>query len=150
MIDSKLITLQKMDGIYDIQPVITPALSSFEFTVLFILIISFISANIYVVWLFVFSRKAKSRREIVKLQKKYTHNSISPHDTIYELCQILRKGLEQNQLDKNTPPPRNIKGNMQRWDNFINELSDLRYDNIIDTSIDITHLFKESLFWLQQ
>ena len=150
MTDSKLITLQKIDGIYDIQPVITPALSGFEFTILFILLITFMAANIYLVWMFFFSRKAKSRQKIVKLQKKYTHNSISPHDAIYELCQIIRNGLKQKQLDTKTPPPKNIKGNMQRWDNFINELSNLRYGNSIDTSIDISPLFKESLFWFKR
>lgn len=148
--DSKIITLQKVDGIYDIQPMITPALSAFELTVLFLLLISFLAANIYLVWMFVFSIKAKSRREIAKLQKRYTHNIISPHDAIYDLCQIIRKGLKQKQLFTNTPLPKNIKGSKQRWNKFINELSDFRYKDSSDTSIDISPLFEESLFWFKR
>ena len=148
--DSKLITLQKIDGIYDIQPLITPALSTFEFTVLLILLISFVVANIYLVWMFIFSSQAKSRREILNLQKRYTHNTISPHDAIYDLCQILRKGLDKKQLNTKNPPPRIIKGNKQRWEKFINKLSDFRYKNSIDTSVDISPLFEESLFWFKR
>ena len=147
---SKITTLQLIDGIYDIQPIIEPALSAFELTVLFISLISFVAAAFYLVWIFIFSRKAKSKREIVNLQKRYTHNTISSHDAIYELCQILRKGLEQKQLYTKTPPPKNIKGNKQRWDKFVNKLSDFRYDNSIDTSIDISSLFNESLFWFKR
>ena len=148
--DSKIITLQKIDGINDIQPMIAPALSTFELTVLFILLISFVAANIYLVWIFFFSRKAKSRREIVKLQKRYTHNIISPHDAIYDLCRIFRKGLEQKQLDTKTPLPKNIKGSKQRWVKFMNELSDFRYKDSSDISIDISPLFEESLFWFKR
>ena len=149
---SKITTLQLIDGIYDIQPIIEPALSAFELTVLFISLISLVAATFYLVWIFIFSRKAKSRREIVNLQKRYTHNTISTHDAIYELCRILRKGLELKQLYTKTPPPKNIKGNkqQQRWDKFINELSDFRYDDSIDTSIDIFPLFEESLFWFKR
>ena len=147
---SKITTLQLIEGIYDIQPIIEPALSSFELAMLFIIFISFVAVNIYLVWMIIFSKRARSRREIVKLQKRYTHNIISPHDAIYELCRILRKGLEQKRLYTKTPPPKNIKGNKQRWDKFINELSDFRYDDSIDTSIDISPLFKESLFWFKR
>lgn len=147
--DSKIITLPKIDGIYDIQPIIEPALSAFELTVLFIFLLSFVAVNTYLVWMLVFSRKAKSRREIAKLQKRYTDNTISPHDAIYELCRILRKGLKQKQLYTKTPPPKNIKGNEQRWNKFIDELSGFRYQNSINTSIDISPLFKESLFWFK-
>ena len=148
--DSKIITLQKIDGIYDIQPMITPAMSTLELSVLFMLLISLAIANIYLIWVFIFSRKAKSRLEIVKLQKRYTHNTIKPHDAIYELCRILRIGLEQNQLYAKTPLPKGIKGNKQRWDKFINELSDFRYKDSSDASIDIAPLFKESLFWFKR
>ena len=148
--DSKLITLQKIDGIYDIQPLITPALSAFEFTILLILIISFVVGNTYLVWMFIFSNKAKSRREILNLQKRYIHNTISPHDTVYDLCQILRKGLDKKQLNTKSPPPKILKENKQRWDKFINELSDFRYKNSIGTSDDISPLFKESLFWFKR
>lgn len=147
--NSNIITLQKVDGIYDIQPIIAPAFSAFELTVLFILLISFLTANIYLVWIFVFSTKAKSKRKLVKLQKSYLHNNISRHDAIYELCKIIRKGLKQKQLDKKMPLPNNIKGNKQRWDKFINQLSDFRYKDSSDTSIDILPLFRESLFWLK-
>ena len=148
--NGNIITLQKVDGIYDIQPIITPALSAFELTVLFILLVSFIAANIYIVWTFVFSIKAKSKREIVKLHKRYIKNTISTHDAIYDLCRILRKGLEQKQLDTQTPLPKNVKGSKQRWDKLINELSDFRYKDSSDTSADISFLFEESLFWLKR
>ena len=148
--DSKIITLPKIDGIYDIQPMIEPALSAFELTVLFIFLLSFVAVNTYLVWMLVFSRKAKSRREIAKLQKRYIHNNISQHDAIYELCRILRKGLKQKQLYTKTPPPINIKGNEQRWYTFIDKLSDFRYQSSKDTSIDISPLFKESLFWFKR
>ena len=148
--DSKIITLPKIDGIYDIQPIIEPALSAFELTVLFIFLLSFVAVNTYLVWMLVFSRKAKSRREIAKLQKRYIHNNINPHDAIYELCRIIRNGLKQKQLYTKTPPPKNIKGNEQRWYTFIDELSDFRYQNTVDSAIDISPLFKESLFWFKR
>ena len=148
--NGNIITLQKVDGIYDIQPIITPAFSAFELTVLFIILISFAAAIIYLVWIFVFSIKAKSKREIVKLQKRYTQNTISTHDAIYGLCRILRQGLEQKQLYTKTTLPKKVKGSKQRWDKLINELSDFRYKDSSDTSVDISPLFEESLFWFKR
>ena len=148
--NSNIITLQKVDGIYDIQPILPPAFSAFELTVLFILFILFLAANIYLVWVYIFSIKAKSRREIIKLHKKYIHKEISPHDAIYELCRILRKGLKQKQLYKKTPLPKKVEGNKQRWDKLIDELSDFRYKNSSDKSVDISPLFEESLFWFKR
>ena len=148
--DSKIITLQKIDGIYDIQPIITPSLSAFELSILSVLFISFITVSIYLVWIFFYSKKAKSRREIIKLQKKLKRNIISTNDAIYELCLIFRKGIDQKQLDIKTPLPKHSRGSEQRWEKFINSLSDFRYRKSSAASIDISQLFDETLFWLQR
>ena len=148
--DSKIITLQKIDGIYDIQPIITPSFSAFELAVLCVLLVSFLSISIYLVWILFYSTKAKSRREIIKLRKKVKLNIINTNDAVYELCLILRKGIEQKQLNTRTPTPKNSKGSKQRWGKFINELTDFRYSENSGSSIDISKLFDESLFWLQR
>ena len=148
--NSEIAILQKIDGIYDIHPIITPGLSAFELSVLFVLMILFLVVNIYLVWAYVFSKNASSRREIIKLQKRYTDNDINQHDAIYDLCKILRKGLEQKKLNTKTPSPKNIKDNNQQWEQFINELSELRYKYTPDTSANISHLFEESLFWFKR
>ena len=147
--DTKFIALQKIDGIYDIHPMMPPAMSILEITVLFILLVIFVTVSAYLAWVFVFSIKAKSKREIVNLRNKYEGNIISPHDAIYELCEILRAGINIKQLCADTPLPKGSKGSEKRWDKFIENLSDYRYNNYSDSSIDISPLFQESLYWIK-
>ena len=146
----KIIALQKIDGIYDIQPIITPAFSTFELSILVVMFFLLTAVNIYLLWRFVFSRRAKSKRKIHKLQQKYSQNIISTHDAIYDLCQILGKGLKQKQLNINCPPEKNIKDGKPRWNIFIERLSNSRYKKESNTPFDIAPLFEESLFWLKQ
>ena len=146
--NSEITTLQRIDAIYDIHPLIPPGFSAFELSVLFIFMILFLVVNVYLIWVFVFSKNASTRREIIKLQKRYTYNDINQHDAIYDLCKIVRKGLEQKKLYVKTPPPKNIKDDNQQWEQFIKDLSDLRYKS--DTATNVSHLFEESLFWFKR
>lgn len=148
--DSKIATLQKVEGIYDIQPIITPAFSSLETTVLLVLFTLFITANIYLAWSYLFSRKAKSIRKIHILKNRYSKNLINSHDAIYNLCFILRKGLQQKNLSIDTPLPKKARENKKRWGEFISELSNIRYKEDANASTNITFLFDESLFWLKR
>lgn len=142
------ITLQKIDGIYDIEPIVTPALSTLEVIVLSTFIIVLTIIIFYYIWVSLFSRKAISIRKIEKLQIKHSNNEISTHDTAYQLCSILSYGLNLSFLNAISRHPKENTLNKERWDSFLKKLSELRYKNNKDQN-DITRLFKESIFWLK-
>lgn len=143
-------TLQKIDGIYDIQPLIEPAYSSLEITVLSILILLFTITSLYIALKYFFSKKAISKRRIIKLQKQYLKNAISIHDAVYALCHHLNAGLNVKHIDTNTSLPNKISIHYKEWQLFTRKISDLRYKNINSSSIDINELFKESFMWLKK
>lgn len=148
--NNDLVTLKIIDGIYDIQPPLSPAHSSLEITLLVLFIISVVVIIAYFVWMSFFSKKSKAKRKMHKLQLEYNENKINTHDTVYEVCAILRQGLKFNVLNNKTPLPEKIKFNQKQWDSFTNQISTLRYNNKVISQSEINTLFKDSLFWLKQ
>jgi hypothetical protein len=146
--NNNAITLQKIDGIYDITPIIKPASSLLETTLLSFFVILLISMILYITWQLIFSKKAISKRKIKELHNTYLNNKISKHDASYELCVILRAGLNIKNISEDTDIPKKLLENKKMWVTFSKNLTDLRYkDN--KTTLDITPLFNESLFWLK-
>lgn len=147
--NNETITLKMIDGIYDIQPPIHPALSGFETTLLILVFMIFISLVIYFIWKILFSAKGRAKRKIKKLHLKYSESKINSHDVIYQLCFILRQGLKLNYLGQNTFLPEQLTEKKEDWANFTKNISTLRYKNKGKSQEDINTLFENSLFWLK-
>lgn len=145
----EIITLKMIDGIYDIQPPVRPALSGFETTLLLLVFIIFISLIIYFIWKTFYSPKKRAQRKIKNLHVKYSENQITSHDVIYRLCFILRQGLKLNYLGQNTLLPEKLIAKKEDWTAFTKNISTLRYKNKDKSQQDIDTLFKNSLFWLK-
>lgn len=147
--NNNIVTLQKTDGIYDIQPLVEPAHSTFEITILFISTLLFTTIIYYFLRKYFFSRKAVSKRRILKLQAQYLNNNISVHDAAYDLCQHLNDGFNVKHINTKTPLPNKISSHNKEWRFFTKKISDLRYKYNSCRSIDINELFKESFLWLK-
>ncbi len=143
------ITLQKIDGIYDIQPLIAPALSLLETALLSLLLTFLISLILYFTWIALYSKKSIAKNKIKKLRHKHSENKINTHDAIYQLCLITKQGLKLKKLNKDTLLPNKLTSKEQQWQSFIKDISILRYKNNTDSHIDINKLFSDSLFWLK-
>lgn len=142
------VTLQKIDGIYDIQPLFRPAYSTLETIVLVLLLTSAVIVSAYYIWKFLFSRKAITKRKILALQLKYSKNSIDAHDCIYQLCYLIQHGLKLKQLGIKTPLPEKLASKKDEWNSFISTLSNLRYAKNNNTK-KLNALFGDSLYWLK-
>ena len=147
--DQETITLQKIDGIYDIQPPIEPALSLLETALLSLLLISLVSLILYLTWKALYSKKSIAKRKINNLRNKYAENRINNHDAIYQLCLITKQGLTLTKLNKDTLLPNELTSKKQEWQKFIKDISTLRYKNNTTSDVDINKLFSDSLFWLK-
>ena len=143
------ITLQKIDGIYDIQPPIEPALSLLETSLLSLLLISFVSLILYLTWKVLYSKKSVAKREIYNLRNKYSEKKINNHDAIYQLCLITKQGLTLTNLNKDSLLPNELTSKKQEWQDFIKDISILRYKNNEASHIAINKIFSDSLFWLK-
>ena len=149
MMTQESITLQKTDGIYDIQPLIEPALSLLETTLLSLVLISLTGLIIFLTWKVLYSKKSIAKRKIKELCHKYAENKINNHDAIYKLCLIIKQGLKLKKLNKDTILPDKLTSKKQQWQAFIKDISILRYKNNTESDIDINKLFSDSLFWLK-
>lgn len=143
------ITLQKIDGIYDIQPPIEPALSLLETSLLSLLLITFVSLILYLTWKVLYSKKSVAKREINNLRNKYSEKKINNHDAIYQLCLITKQGLTLTNLNKDSLLPNELTSKKQEWQEFIKDISILRYKNNAASYVDINKIFSDSLFWLK-
>lgn len=147
--NQETITLQKIDGIYDIQPLIEPALSLLETTLISLLLLLLISLTLYFAWKALYSKKSIAKHKIKALHNKYLENKINSHDAIYQLCLITKQGLKLKKLNKDTLLPDKLTSKKQQWQSFIKDISILRYKNNTETDIDINKLFSDCLFWLK-
>ena len=138
-----------IDGIYDIQPPISPALSGLEITLITLIFILILSALFYAVWNHYYSTKGRAKRNIKKLNEKYLTNKIDAHDAVYQLSFFLRQGLKLNHIGKNTRLPKKMSASKSEWNTFKNNISNLRYKKNIKSHSDINRLFDNSLFWLK-
>jgi hypothetical protein len=138
-----------IDGIYDIQPPVRPALSGFETTLLLLVFIILISLIIYFIWKTFYSPQKRAQRKIKKLRAQYSENKITSHDVVYRLCFILRQGLKLSYLGQKTLLPENLIAKKEDWTAFTKNISTLRYKNKDKSQQDIDTLFKNSLFWLK-
>jgi len=150
MREHKNILLEKIDGIYDIQPPAPPELSLLEYSLLVILTLLILTAVIYLIWKLFFSNKSQYKRKICQLDKEFTNKDISSHDAVYQLCDLLQKGLKLNQLSSNTRLPKQSSLSSDQWKSYILRLSDLRYKDSRHSDNEIKTAFKESLYWLKE
>lgn len=145
--NKKNIILQKIDGIYDIQPPTEPAINLLEKSLLSLLLILAISLSIYFTWKIIYSNKAIAKRKIKELYKHYTKTN--SHDTAYQLILATKQGLKLNRLNKDTPLPDKLSPKKQQWQTFIRDISSLRYKKNTPSNIDINKLYLDCLFWLK-
>lgn len=149
MMKQETITLQKIDGIYDIQPLVEPALSLLETVLLSLLLMSLISLILYFTLKALCSKKSIAKRKIKELRNKHAENKINNHDAIYQLCLITKQGLKLKKLNQDTLLPNKLISKKQQWQDFIKDTSILRYKNNTESHVDINKLFSDSLFWLK-
>jgi len=143
------ISLPKIEGIYDIQPLPEPALSFFETVIIVVGSLSIVCLSIFLIWKYFFSIKAVSKRRLIKLRLNYSENRLSEHDAIYLLCQIMTQGLKLNYLGEDTLLPEKLTPKKEKWSLFIKEISVLRYAKVNSAKNDIKSLINESLYWLK-
>lgn len=146
--NSDSISLQIIDGIYDIHPIVKPEHSLVEATLMSFIVFFIISLSIYIAWNVFFSKKSISKRKIKILKSQHINKEISLHDTAYELCLILRNGLGIKNIDTKIQLPLQLTSNKIKWDRFVEEIDLLRYKDTSSTT-NIETLFDESLFWLK-
>lgn len=147
--NNESVTLNIIDGIYDIQPLANPAISSLELTLIILFSLLAISSLLYYFWLLFYSCKGVAKRKIKKLYSEYLQNKTNEHDTVFQLCSFLRKGLKINTIGKNSYLPARLKSYKSEWEIFTKNLSNLRYANNEISHADINTLFKDSLHWLK-
>ena len=144
------ISLPIIEGIYDIQPLAEPALSFFETALIVTGLLSVICLSIFLIWKYFFSNKAISKHRLVKLRLNFSENNLSPHDTVYLLCQIMTQGLKLNHLGEDTLLPDKLSSKKEKWSLFIKEISVLRYAKSNSKKNNINSLINESLYWLKR
>lgn len=147
--DKEIETLQIVDGIYDIQPLPIPAASLLETTLLTILFITICSIAFYFIWNVLFSNKAIAKRKIHQLNKSHLTNNINSHAAVFRLCHITKQALKLKNLNKDTPLPKTIESHINRWEEFLGNLSALRYKKSSDKTINLDQLFIDALFWIK-
>ena len=143
------ISLTIIDGIYDIQPLATPAFSSLELTLLSILFLLAVISLSYYTWLLFYSTKGVAKRKLKKIHSEFLHHNLDEHDTTYQLCSVLRKGLNLNKINKDTCLPASLNRYKAEWDAFTKKISALRYCNNKKSRVEINTLYQDSLHWLK-
>ena len=148
--NSESTKLDIIDGIFDIEPLIQPALSGFELTILSLFILLFISISFYYSWKFFYSRKGTAKLKIKRLSRGFSQGKISNHDAVYQACTILKSGLKLNNINKDTLLPEKLIIFKPEWEAFKKKLSNLRYSKNKSLSSEITTLFNDCTFWLNK
>ena len=146
---SEQVILEKIDGIYDIQPPAVIEFSGIEILLLTLGFIVTLSLIVYILWNHFFSIKGKVRRQIKQLQLTHSNDILNTHDTIYQLCYLLREGLKINHIGSDILLPEKIETQQKEWLNFTNNLSVLRYKHTEEHQQDINNIFEKSLYWLR-
>lgn len=141
--------LKKLDGIYDIQPLLIPEPGILENSIILFSIIVTLSVISYLFWLTYYSNKGLNKRKIQKLHKAYRATNISTHTAIYQLCYFLREGLQTSHIGIDTELPTKLLQQKNQWLSFTNTLSDLRYKNLHNSNVNLDKIFSESLYWLR-
>ena len=144
--NSENIILEKVDGLYDIQPLIPPSFSAVE---IFLIVLIFLIFTAYIIWRIFYSRKGRAKREIKKLQHLYQDKKINAHDTAYQLCLYLQDGLNLKQLKIDTAIPAKIINYKNKWSDFTQKISKLRYEKNDHDKSELDKVFIDSLFWLK-
>lgn len=147
--DKKINTIQIIDGIYDIQPLPIPAASLLETVLLTLFVITTCSVVFYFIWKSLFSNKAVAKHKIQQLNKNYLANNINSHDAVFQLCHITKQALKLKKLNIDTLLPKTIESNVKQWEEFLENLSALRYKKSSDKTINLDQLFIDTLFWIK-
>lgn len=143
------IALIIIDGIYDIQPLATPAISPLELTLLSIFSLLIVIVLSYYIWLSFYSTKGVAKRKLNKIHAEFLQHNIDEHNTAYQLCSVLRKGLKLNKINKDTQLPASLNVHKTEWELFTKKISDLRYCKNKKLRTEINTLYEDSLHWLK-
>lgn len=148
--NNKPIKIDVIDGIYDIEPLIQPAMSRFELTFLSLLILLVISILFYYTWKLFYSSKGIAKRKIKRLHKDFSQGKISDHDVVYQASSILLDGLKLNYINKDTLLPDKLIIYKSEWKTFNKNLSYLRYSKHDNSSLETSALINDCAFWLKK
>ncbi|MCW8899473.1 MAG: hypothetical protein OQK75_02500 [Gammaproteobacteria bacterium] len=143
------ITLEKTDGIYDINPLPVPDISGIEIFLIFLVVVAIVAGIIYFIWHIFFSVKGKVKRQVKQLNKDYIENKLNRRDASYKLCFLLQQGLNVTWIGSAIELPEKLQSHKQEWHQFADKLSLLRYSENEDHEQEISALFIKSLFWLR-
>ena len=147
--NNESISLNIIDGIYDIQPLATPAFSPLELTLLSLFSLLVISILLYTIWRLFYSVKGIAKRKLKKTHADFLHKKLDEHDTVYQLCSVLRQGLKLNQINTDTNLPVRLNAYKQKWKLFTKTISDLRYSENKKSPAELNALFDDTLYWLK-
>ena len=147
-----------LEGILDIEPPAIPLLyvlesNALSITIVSILVIAFLLAATYLLWGRYFSVRGKARRRLDALRNQFNQRpkeqQPNNHHAAYQLCNILRDGLNLKQLSNCTPFPDISSPHKDHWETFIDTLSVARYSPSGYNSEQMATLFEDAGFWLK-
>ncbi len=147
--NNESISLNIIDGIYDIQPLAAPAFSSLELTLLSLFSLLVVSVLLYTFWLLFYSAKAIAKRKIKKTYNDFLQKKLDENNTTYQLCSVLCQGLKLNQINTDTILPVHLNAYRQDWGLFTKTISDLRYSKNKKSPAELKALFNSTLYWLK-
>lgn len=147
-----------LGGIVDIEPPVAPMLYVLESATtdiaFYVLLITGLLLTIaFIVWKHYFSVKGKVRRELIKLQKKFSAQKINHHDVACRLSRILREHLGLGQVLRRADFPDELAAHKERWETFVEQLSIACYSSSAQDKEQEPHntslLFDDAYFWLK-
>jgi hypothetical protein len=151
-----------LEGILDIEPPVVPMFYGWEsggLPIIFILIavVALLLVTAFLFWNRYFSTRGKAQRRLVALRNHFnrkliTHNKEQPidnHPEVFRLSEILRDGLNLQQVSGLTPLPDRLGSHKDQWQAFVEHLSFARYSPSGYPSAQIDSLFEDAGFWLK-
>lgn len=143
-----------LEGIFDIEPPPTPALSileSYTLDVAFpaLLVIGLLLMISALIWKHYYSPTGKSLRHLSRLQKQFSSNKINSHVTACQISIILRKNLMAGHILNRAFFPEELNEHKARWDTFTKRLTLACYSAKNITPETTSLLFDDANFWIQ-
>ena len=151
-----------LEGILDIEPPVVPMFYGWEthglmIICIAILVIALLLVTVFLFWKRYFSTRGKAHRRLDALRNHFNQQLITQnkgllidnHPDIFRLSEILRDGLNLQQVSSRTPLPDKLGSHKDQWQTFVEQLSFARYSPSGYVSAQVDELFEDAGFWLK-
>lgn len=143
-----------LQGIFGIEPLVSPLLVTVEANIINILVGIVIMAIVFgALLIFVryryFSVRGRASRELAALQTEFERHYSDEHKTVFLLADILRRGLQLQKISIETLLPEKCDSQNSRWSIFVKTLYAARYSVQVADPSQINRLFAETQYWLR-